>query len=412
MPPDASFADAPFDAIVAGLGPAGLTAALALSSLGLRVAAVGQATSRKTDARATALMPASLTLLTSLGVWVNCSSFGQPMTGLRIIDATGRLLRAPETLFQAKELGLESFGACIANVHLVGALERAVRATTNLTLIETSGIANIAIGHKAAAMTLAEGRSLRAPLLVGADGRNSPSRAAAGIATTAWTYPQTALALTFKHARPHGGVSIEFHRASGPLTTVPLPGHASSLVWVETPEEAKRLMALEEAAFLEALRAALHGVLGKIESVTPRAAFPLSGLTAERLAQRRTVLVGEAAHVLPPIGAQGLNLGLRDVACLADVVADAREAGHNDIGEAVVLDAYANARRGDVWTRTSAVDLLNRSLLSSQLPVQAVRGFGLHMLALAPPLRRMVMQEGLAPTQGLPRLMRPETGVG
>ena len=269
--------DASFDVIVAGLGPAGLTAALALSSLGLRVAAVGQALSQQADARATALMPASLTLLKRLGVWPFCSIFGQPMTGLRIIDATGRLLRAPETTFQATEVGLESFGACIANTHLVQALERTARATANLTLIETTGITSIAIGHRSVEMTLAEGQRLRAPLLVGADGRNSPSRAAAGIATTAWSYPQTALALTFKHARPHGGVSIEFHRASGPLTTVPLPGNTSSLVWVETPEEAKRLMALDEVAFRAALREALHGVLGRIEDVTPRAAFPLVG---------------------------------------------------------------------------------------------------------------------------------------
>ena len=133
-------------------------------------------------------------------------------------------------------------------------------------------------------------------------------------------------------------------------------------------------------------------------------------MTAERLAQRRTVLVGEAAHVMPPIGAQGLNLGLRDVACLVDAIADAMEAGHTDIGEATILDAYAHARNSDVRTRTTAVDLLNRSLLSSQLPVQAARGFGLHMLALVPPLRRMLMREGLAPSQGLPRLMRPEAG--
>ena len=192
---------------------------------------------------------------------------------------------------------------------------------------------------------------------------------------------------------------------------MPLPNNASNLVWVETPEEAKRLLALNDRAFLEALRTALHGIVGRIEEVTPRAAFPLSGLTAERLAQRRTALVGEAAHVLPPIGAQGLNMGLRDVACLADAIADGMEAGHADIGEAAVLDAYARSRRADVWTRTTAVDLLNRSLLLAQLPVQAARGFGLHMLALIPPLRRALMREGLGPTRELPRLMRPETGA-
>ena len=320
------------------------------------------------------------------------------------------LLRTPETVFQALEIGHESLGTCIANAHLVRALEQTTRATAAVSVIETAGITGIAIGHRAVEMTLADGPLLRAPLLVGADGRQSPSRAAAGIATTAWSYPQTALTLTVRHARPHAGVSIEFHRAGGPLTTVPLPNNASNLVWVETPEEAKRLLALDDRAFLEALRTALHGVLGRIEEVTPRAAFPLSGLTAERLAQRRTALVGEAAHVLPPIGAQGLNMGLRDVACLADAIADGM-AGHADIGEAVFLDAYSSARRSDVWTRTTAVDLLNRSLLSAQLPVQAARGFGLHMLALIPPLRRALMRQGLGPTRELPRLMRPKTGA-
>ena len=256
---------------------------------------------------------------------------------------------------------------------------------------------------------MAGGEQIEARLLVGADGRGSPSRLAAGISARTWDYPQTALACTFEHRRAHGGLSIEFHRPGGPLTTVPLVSlqgaNRSSLVWVEAPGETKRLAALDDPSFAKSLREALHGVLGAIGAVSARATFPLMGLRAEPMARRRTVLVGEAAHVIPPIGAQGLNLGLRDVAALHEVLV--RAAG-DDPGGPEVLRAYASVRRMDVWSRATAVDLLNRSLLSEQLPVQALRGFGLHLLSGVPPLRRALMRQGLAMDGDLPRLMRPK----
>ena len=401
-----------FDIAVAGLGPAGLTAALALARLspGVRIAAVGQPVMPERDLRATALMTPCLNLLENLGVWSACGGLAQPLTGIRVIDATGRLLRAPETTFRAADVAHASFGACIANADLVAALAARVRATAGIRLIETAGIKAIDISAVRAALTLAEGQRIEARLLVGADGRHSPSRAAAAIRATQWDYPQAALACTFEHAGAHGGLSIEFHRAGGPLTTVPLAdlggAHRSSLVWVDAPETAKRLMGLDEPTLAKTLREALHGVLGTIGAVSARAMFPLGGLRAEPLAQRRTALVGEAAHVMPPIGAQGLNLGLRDVAVLHEVLADALEHGGADPGAPKILATYANARRRDVWSRSTAVDLLNRSLLSTQLPAQVARGFGLHLLASVPPLRRALMRQGLADGGDLPRLMR------
>ena len=187
---------------------------------------------------------------------------------------------------------------------------------------------------------------------------------------------------------------------------MPLPGDASSLVWVEEPALAAHLAALDDAAFLAELAARLQGLLGSLRNVSPRAVHSLSGLGALRMGQNRVALVGESAHVIPPIGAQGLNLGLRDAAALAECVGAAR-ARREDIGSAATLATYHAARAADVLGRTISVDLLNRSLLSDFLPVQALRGLGLHLLANVGPLRRLVMQGGMGAPGNLPRLMQP-----
>jgi 2-octaprenyl-6-methoxyphenol hydroxylase len=251
-----------------------------------------------------------------------------------------------------------------------------------------------------------EGGTVQARLAVAADGRGSITRRAAKIATRTWDYGQTAIATTFAHTRPHAGITTELHRRSGPLTTVPLPGNASSLVWVETPGEAARLVGLPDAVFARELQARLQGLLGAISDVGPRASYPLHGLAAEHMGGNRVALVGESAHVIPPIGAQGLNLGLRDAAALAQH-ADAARAGGQDIGGPEMLEAYHAARIGDVLARTISVDLLNRSLLVDFLPVQALRGFGLHLLANVSAVRRLAMRGGLSAAGPLPPLMRP-----
>jgi 2-octaprenyl-6-methoxyphenol hydroxylase len=255
-------------------------------------------------------------------------------------------------------------------------------------------------------ISLAEGGKARGKLAIAADGRNSAIRAAAGIDTRTWSYGQVAIAADFRHSRPHANITTEFHRRAGPLTVVPLPGDVSSLVWVETPIEAKRLVALEEKAFLGELSARLQGLLGQLCDLGPRAVFPLMGLQAEHMGRKRTALVGEAAHVIPPIGAQGLNLGLRDAACLADCASAAHAEGA-DVGADAVLGAYQASRAPDVLSRTVFVDLLNRSLLLDFLPAQALRGLGLHLLANAGGLRRLLMRGGLQSPGAVPRLMQP-----
>jgi 2-octaprenyl-6-methoxyphenol hydroxylase len=190
------------------------------------------------------------------------------------------------------------------------------------------------------------------------------------------------------------------------LTTVPLAGNASSLVWVERPDRAEVLLALDDRAFAQELQSALASALGEVMAVGPRASFPLSGVAADVLGARRVALVGEAAHRLPPIGAQGLNLGLRDAAWLADLVADAVAEGA-DPGAPHVLRAYDDARRADVLSRTAVVDTLNRSLIADWLPADLARSAGLAALKTIGPLRRLFMREGMGPGGRLPRLMQP-----
>lgn len=398
-----------FDAVVVGGGPAGLAAALALAATGARTAIAApphRPVGDKTDTRTAALFPGSINMLDNLGVWDALQSECAIMGAIRLVDDRDALLRAPEVLFEAREVGRADFGYNVPNAPLVVALERHCRAANSgVTFIDTKGATHFAIGGDAVTITLAEGRQITTRLVAGADGRRSMARDAAGITTSTWAYPQSALTTIFDHTRPHGGVSTEFHREAGPCTVVPMPGNASSLVWVERPEVAERLAAMDEAEFRRTLEIQLKGLLGAIGAIGQRVVFPLSGLTPSRFGANRVALVGESAHVVPPIGAQGLNLGLRDGAALADCVRDARQRG-GDIGGADVLAAYDKARRTDIASRVWSIDLLNKSLLSPLLPVHLLRGAGLVALKAIGPLRRLVIREGLQPSFAEPELMR------
>ena len=232
--------------------------------------------------------------------------------------------------------------------------------------------------------------------MIAADGRRSLCRDAAGIAVDERDYPQAALTVCLKHTRPHHDTSTEFHTPSGPFTLVPLPGLRSSLVWVLDPAQADAIAALDDAELAAEIERASHSILGKITVEPGRGLFPLSVATARRFGAQRIALVGEAAHVIPPIGAQGLNLGLRDAASIGELAIAAQRDG-GDIGGDDVLDAYEKMRRADVGSRTLAIDLLNRTLLTDFLPVQGMRGLGLYMIDRIGPLRRAVMREGVAP---------------
>jgi 2-octaprenyl-6-methoxyphenol hydroxylase len=387
---------------VIGGGPAGLVSAIALATAGVDTLLI--APPAEDDHRTTALLAGSVTALATLGAWEACLPHAAPLVAVRIIDDTRRLLRAPEVMFAATEIGLEAFGHNIENRHLIAALQRRA-AELNIRRITAPALA-VASESAGATIKLAD-RSLRARLVAGADGQHSLCRAAAGIATTKRAYPQTALTLNLAHLKPHHDVTTEFHTEHGPFTLVPLPGRRSSLVSVLDPPGAAALFAMTNEELAIEIERRAHSLLGKVNVEPGRGLFPLSVETARTLARDRIALVGEAAHVVPPIGAQGLNLGLRDAATLAEIVADARRRGA-DIGSPAVLARYDLQRRADVTSRTIAIDLLNRSLLTGFVPVHGARGLSLFLADRIAPLRRALMREGVTPAASQPRLMRGE----
>jgi len=356
------------------------------------------------DHRTTALLCGSVTALDTLGAWQACAPHAAPLKKLRVADDTRRLLRAPEVFFDAAEIGLVAFGYNIENRHLLAALEARVTALKLPRIVAPA----LAIKPEADGVTIdyAGGR-VRVRLAIGADGRRSLARAAAGIPTWQRSYPQTALTLNLAHARPHDDTSTEFHTESGPFTLVPLPGRRSSLVCVLDPTKAAELAEKPDAALSLEIERRAHSLFGTMSVEPGRGIFPLVIETAQVCARSRIALVGEAAHVVPPIGAQGLNLGLRDGAALAEIVADARRQ-NLDVGAPEILARYDTERRADVASRTVAVDLLNRSLLTGFLPAHGARGLSLYLVDRIGPLRRALMREGVAPAASQPRLMRGE----
>lgn len=408
------------DIAVIGGGPAGLAAALAIASRGWAVTVLAQGigaldtvadaplVSDARDTRTTAVLGDGIAFLDNIGVWQRLRPVSAALTGIRIVDDRGGWLTAPEVLFDARELDRSDFGFNVPNDPLRAVLLARARSDANVTLVATEGVARVVPSEDGVTLETQEGQRFLARLVVAADGRQSIARQAAGIATRSWSYPQVAIASSFGHTLPHRGISTELHRRAGPLTTVPLPdaadGPRSSLVWIETPDEVARLMALDDADFLTHLEDQVSGFCGKLRFVGRRATFPIRGMMAQELARQRVVVAGEAAHVVPPIGAQGLNLGFRDAAAIADALG---AAGSVDPGSDAVVEAYASVRRPDLVSREIGIDLLNRSLLMDFLPVQALRGVTLHALANSRTLRRAAMQMGLGPPGPVATLMRP-----
>jgi 2-octaprenyl-6-methoxyphenol hydroxylase len=378
-----------YELAVIGGGAVGLAAALTAVIGGFRTVLFAPPASFP-PGRTAALLQGSVDLLESIDVWPALRRHAAPLRAIRIVDGTRRLIRAPEATFHAAEIGLKAFGFNVPNGTLVHALRRHAEAFTGLTVVPTPVQAVV---HESGRVLIDCGEEpISARLLVAADGARSLARDAAGIPVRSWSYPQAALVGTFSIARPHGGVSTEFHTENGPFTLVPLPGDRVSLVWVDTPEGAAASASMDEDALSRAVETRAHSIHGAMRADSAPAVFPLRAALAERFAAHRTILTGEAAHVFPPIGAQGLNLGFRDVAALKTVLARHRQ----DPGAPAALDAYHSARQSDVRTRTLAVDLLNRSLLTDFLPVQAARGLGMALASSVPVLRRALMRQGLA----------------
>jgi 2-octaprenyl-6-methoxyphenol hydroxylase len=390
---------------VIGGGPAGLTAAIALAGAGVETVLVARPPDHG-DNRTTALLASSVTALDTLGVWQRCRADAAPLRTLRLIDDTSRLLRAPEVCFSAGEIGLDAFGYNIENRFLLAALEARARELAALTVVADEAQA-LAVEDHHVAIRLIQGETLTAALVIGADGRNSLCRQAAGIATDSRRYAESALTLNLGHQRPHHDTSTEFHTAHGSFTLVPLPGARSSLVLVADAAQAARIAALPSPALAEEIERRSHSILGRIAPEPGCGLFPLASKTARRFAVPRIALVGEAAHLIPPIGAQGLNLGLRDAAAIGELVVVARR-NCGDIGSADLADRYDGLRRLDVTSRALAVDVLHRGLHSDFLPLQGARGASLFLIERIGPLRRAMMREGVAPSFAKLRLMRGE----
>ncbi|MBS0528970.1 MAG: UbiH/UbiF family hydroxylase [Proteobacteria bacterium] len=401
--------DSTYDSAVIGGGPAGLAAAIALTEAGARTALVARRTAYA-DNRTTALLGGSVDLLRQLDIWPRCESEATALRVMRLVDDTGRLIRAPEVRFSADEIGLEAFGYNIENRALMAAMESRSAEMANLTRIDDEAD-HVTPEDAAIAITMRQGQTLNARIVVGADGRHSLCREAAGISVTRRALVQAALTFNVTHTRPHNNTSTEFHTPHGPCVFVPLPGDRSSVVWVASPNEAERLKALSDDDLSAAAERQSHSILGRMRVAPGRYLFPLAIERPARFANNRIVLVGEAAHVLPPIGAQGLNMGLRDAADIADIVRSALLSGE-DPGLPQILSRFDAARRSDVLSRTFAIDMANRSLLSDFLPMQTARALGLHLIGAIGPLRRLAMREGLAPSwrRSQPAVSETESG--
>lgn len=395
------------DVLVAGAGAAGLSAAHAFAAQGRKVVVAGKIENNLAG-RTVALFEGSLRFYRALGLWPRCAVHAAPMEGIRMIDDTGSIFPTSPKEFRSREIGLDAFGENIENNVLVGELAQAARENQAITLIEGL-IDSFELNFSGARARLASGGRIEANFVVAGDGRNSQARQIAGITVTTWSYPQVALTALLAHAKPHHNISTEFHKRSGPFTFVPLRGregapYRSSLVWLVSPRDALRLQALPPELLADEIEDESRGLLGKITLDGPVGSFPMGAMKTSRVTGMRMALVGESAHLFPPIGAQGLNLTLRDIANLVDCLEGVDLDAPDEI--TLGLERYERQRARDIGLRINGVDILNRSLLIHALPVDFARAFALTFFSAIGPLRRALMREGVTPHGPTPKLMR------
>ncbi len=400
------------DIVISGAGAAGLALGVLLAKGGLSVAIIDPThedvfSNDALSGRSVALMNASLNILRATGVWEGLKAQANPLSCMKIIDISRPRAGILEESFEARDIGEEQYGFNIPNNALRVALFKAARAKKNIQFYLSDKLSDYKIEGHSVCVTLQNGHLIKSQLLVGADGRNSKVREIAGIAHETHSYDQSAITCVINHSNPHLDTSTEFHRPQGPLALVPLPGHQSCIVWVNSTERADVLLQLKPQEFTQALQEETHDVLGGITLETNPESWPLSSLKAKALTAERVALVAEAAHVMSPITAQGLNLSLRDVAALAETLIDAARLGQ-DIGGKVVLDAYEKRRRFDIETRVFGVDRMNRIVSNDIEAIKGLRHAGLKVLGHVAPLKRFAMRVGLAPAVDEGRLAKGE----
>lgn len=357
------------------------------------------------DGRSYALALASVRMLRALGIWDGLEDAAQPILQIKASDGRAGEGAAPFFLhFDSAELEEGPMGHMLEDRHLRRALMAAMEAETLiLHRPATTVVAQSTEG--AARVTLASGEVLTGRVLIGADGRRSGTAARAGIRRTGWDYGQTALVAAIAHEKPHEGIAHQFFMPPGPLAILPLPGNRSSIVWSERHADAKRLMAADDAAFLDHLRPRFGDFLGEISLAGQRYAYPLNLTIANAFVGERLALVGDAAHGVHPIAGQGLNLGLRDVGALAEVLAEAKRRGE-DIAAADVLARYQSWRRFDTAALALATDGVNRLFSNDNPALRLIRDIGMGAVSAIPSLRRAFMREAAGLTGDVPRLLQ------
>ncbi len=379
-----------FDCIVVGGGAAGLATAIGLARGGLSVKALGVPDAPHDDGRSAALFESSLEFLATLGVVEELKAHGAPLRAIRLIDITGALVRAPTTTFKASEIGQDAFGWNIPNAKIVEVMSAAARTTPGLSVSATF-LDRFTQDENGITLMTKGGETLTADILIGADGQKSRVREGAGIGHRVKPYPQAAITCRLHHPKDHEDISLEFHTREGPFTFVPVADGLSALVWIMRPEKAEAMVKLPRAALEDEINRRATNALGPVKIDGPVASVPLQKLVANALIAGRVALVGEAAHAFPPIGAQGLNLGLKDVEAIVKRLIAAKKAGEP---LATALPHYARDRRIDVEARSAGVDVLNSALIANSLPFDIARAAGLAVLRDVAPIRRLAMRIG------------------
>lgn len=411
------------EALIIGGGLVGLTLGLALARGGVESVVVdaldpASVTDAGFDGRVSAIAFASCRMFRALNVWDDLAPHAQPINDIVVSDSRGpraadKGAAAPFFLhFDHREIGNEPLGNLIENRHMRLAQQKAIEREPLVKLIAPDAVTGVAYDDHGATANLRSGQRIRGQVAFACDGRGSPTREAAGIKTVNWTYPQVGIVTTVEHERPHDGVAQEYFLPSGPFAILPMVGNRSSLVWTERADLAPAFLGLDDAPFAEEIADRFGPYLGETKPVGPRWSYPLGFHMARTYTAPRLALVGDAAHGVHPIAGQGLNLGLRDVAALAEVVVDTARLGL-DLGSADVLKRYEKWRRFDNTALALGMDALVRLFSNDIAPVRAARDLGLGIVNELPPLRRLFMRHAggtvaMGGEENLPRLLRGE----
>ncbi len=397
-----------FDLLIVGGGMVGASLACALGDTPLRIGVVESHPAQTEwpeesyDIRVSAITRATEKVFQMVGAWEGMVARRvTPYDAMDVWDGTG----SGSIGFDCADLGEPNIGHIIENRVILAALLERMAQFGNIELLCPAQVAELTRDEGTATLTLEDGRAFTAPLIVGADGANSWVREQAGITTTGWPYEQTAVVATIKTEKHHNGVAYQRFMPEGPLAFLPMPGGLSSIVWSTTPERSAQLIAMDEESFLAELQLAFGNKLGAMESTGPRGAFPLLLRHANRYSDERLVLVGNAAHAIHPLAGQGLNLGVSDIAALAEVLLDTKR-DKGDIGELSVLRRYERWRKADNVAVMAAMDGFKRLFSNDIAPIKLLRNLGLTLADHSGPAKNMMMRRALGLSGDLPKLSR------